>query len=180
MRQFSVRPAAAAGLIATVCIAVIAATVATAGMNVSKGSGGRITRVVARGSSDTISPGATSFVTLPGATAKITVPSGRQALVTARFTAESTCSGGGPASGWCSVRILFGTKPGLPAGGDGFAFDSTDSGNEDYSSQESHSVERFRTLGPGTYTVKVQTSIENGAVTFELDDWTLIVERSIK
>ena len=163
--------------------ATVAVTMAVAGTTIHKASGGKVTKVIARGSTEAFDHGVgTNFIPLPGARAKVTVPAGKRALVTARFSAETSCSNGTTGvSGHCAIRIMFGNKQGLPATGADYAFDSSDQGAEDYFSWEGHSMERFRTLGPGTHTIKVQTKTHNDPpLTFHIDDWTLIVERAIK
>ena len=107
----------------------------------------------------------------------IRVPAGTRAIILARFSAESSCSGA--ADGWCSVRIRIGGVDGLPVptGAEFFAFDSADDGTETSSSWESHAIERSRVLGPGTYVVRVQAAVSDAALTFRLDDMNLTVER---
>jgi len=127
----------------------------------------------------------TSFVNVPGASTTITVPSGQRALILARFSAESNCSGG-LVGNWCPARILIGGTEAAPASGADFAFDSVDSSEVAACTPgecgwESHSMDRSRgPLDPGTYNVRVQWMVENsfgGTSTFRLDDWSLTVER---
>jgi hypothetical protein len=59
-----------------------------------------------------------------------------------------------------------------------FAFDSTNQGKAGNGLGQSHSMDRSALLGPGTYTVKVQYRVTHGSVTFELDDWSLMVEKA--
>lgn len=110
------------------------------------------------------------YVDVTGATTSITVPSGENATILARFSAESDCTG--PAGSWCSAQIFIGASLGDPNSGTDFAFDSPPS-----SEWESHSMERVKNVGPGTYTVKVQVAVVSGATSFRVDDWTLTVER---
>ncbi len=119
----------------------------------------------------------TAFAGIPGATTTVTVPAGQTALIVARFTAESACSGG-TGSNWCSVRILIGGVEASPVTGLDFAFDSTDASTETSASWESHSMERVRRVGAGTYPVTAQWATTSGSTTFRLDDWTLTVERA--
>ncbi len=123
---------------------------------------------------DATTTNSTSFVDLPGASTTITVASNTRALVLARFSAESACSGG---TGYCPVRILINGTEADPAVGNDFAFDSTDGGNDTAASWESHAVERSRAyFTPGTYTVRVQYKTTQSATILRLDDWTLVVE----
>jgi hypothetical protein len=139
-------------------------------------AGGPITAVkVARGDSATTTS-STTYVNVPGASRRITVPGGQHALILARFSAESECSTGPPGS-TCSVRILIGGSEGKPASGLDFAFDSVGTGPTDDAS-ESHSMDRSRVLGAGTWAVRVQYAVSTAATTFRLDDWSLTVERS--
>lgn len=120
----------------------------------------------------------TTFANLPGAATNFSVPAGKQLLVLARFSGESSCYGG---AGWCSVRILIGSEA-APAVGVNFAFDSNDGGTESSGSWEGHSMDRTQgPLGPGTYNVQVQWRVVKtcsgcAATTFALDDWSLTVE----
>jgi hypothetical protein len=116
--------------------------------------------------------GNANFATLPGAETTIFVPQGTKALILARFTGESNCSGG---QGWCTVRILIGGLEAHPAAGKSFAFDGATMKGE----YASHAVERLRgPLGPGTYQVKVQWAISQENLSFWLDDWLLVIERA--
>jgi len=72
---------------------------------------------------------------------------------------------------------LIGGSEGKPASGLDFAFDSVGTGPTD-DSLESHSMDRSRVLGAGTWTVRVQYAVSTAATTFRLDDWSLTVERS--
>jgi hypothetical protein len=138
--------------------------------------GGPITAVkIARGANATTTS-STAYVNVPGASRRITVASGQRALILARFSAESECSGGPPGS-WCSVRIMIGNAEGKPAAGLDFAFDSVGVGPTD-DSRESHSMDRSRVLGAGTWTIRVQYAVNNTATNFQVDDWSLTVERS--
>jgi len=104
----------------------------------------------------------------------IVVPSGENALILARFSAESACYGG---TGYCSLRILINGVEMDPVASVDFAFDSTDLGRETAGSWESHSMDRSRVVGPGTYTIVVQRLSTQSATFFRLDDWSLTVER---
>ena len=117
---------------------------------------------------------------LPGATTTITVPDASQAFLLIRFTAESACYG--RVTGWCSIQILVNGQQAHPISGESYAFDTVTNEGPEY---EGHAAEKVSgTLGPGTYTVKVQRTIHItddppfvGQSVFRLDDWTLTVER---
>lgn len=182
MRSLSIRPVTALGAVFLACALAVVTTLALAGGVFSKGNGKGVSKVIARGriGPQTFTDGL-SFQNVTGATATVKVPPGRQALVTARFSAESTCVGtGGKGGPWCSVRILIGGAEGHPASSDGFAFDSSDAGDEGPFAWEAHAMERFRTVGPGEHVVKVQAIPTNAATEFTLSDWTLVVQRSLK
>jgi hypothetical protein len=117
-----------------------------------------------------------SWVDLPGASTTVTVPSGHKAMLLARFSGESACDGAGTET--CSIRVLIGGVEAAPAAGIADAFDSNDSGQETSNSWQADSIERWRSsLGPGSYTVKVQYRTNDADGTFYLDDWTLVAER---
>jgi hypothetical protein len=122
----------------------------------------------------------TTFVSIPGGTTSIPVAANSSVVITADFTAETACSGGGTSSNWCAARIGMGGAEGLPAAGINFALDSTDAGNETSSSWEGHSFSRSRritntTSSTITVVVGVQVAVTNSAVTFWLDDYHLRV-----
>jgi hypothetical protein len=161
--------------------ASVGAVLATAGIavavvaGVTGSSGGSITAVKVVRGADATTTTSTSYVNLPGASTTIHVPSGQHALILARFSAESRCSGGS-AGQYCTVKILIGGSSGKPATGSDFAFDSDSGAGNDW--WESHSMDRSRVLGPGTWTVRVQYAVTVATTTFRLDDWSLTVERS--
>jgi hypothetical protein len=119
---------------------------------------------------------AAAWTDVPGATRAVTVPAGSQRYLSARFSGESFCSGGG----WCSVRIVVVAPSGAvvemdPIVGTDYAFDSG-SGSTD--AWEGHAMERSSPkLNAGAYQVKVQAAVVAGATGFNLDDWTFVVER---
>jgi hypothetical protein len=182
MRSFNVKPATAIGAVFVACVVAVVTTLALAGGVISKGSGKTVDRVIARGRTggQTFTTAA-SWQNVDGAKVTVKVPSGQEALVTARFSAASTCVGssgkGGP---WCSVRIMIGGAQGHPQSAEFFEFDSSNAGTEGNFSWEAHAMERFRTLGPGEHVVQVQAIPMNGATSFTLEDWALVVQRSLK
>jgi hypothetical protein len=162
------------GVLALFATAGIAIAVAA---GVTKVSGGSITQVrVARGANATTT-NSTTYVNVPGASQKISVPNGQHALILARFSAESYCFGTSVAGNYCSVRIMIGGSEGAPATGFDFAFDTLGDANDWW---ESHSIDRSRVVGPGTWTVRVQYGVTDANTDFRLDDWSLTVERSRK
>ena len=152
---------------------VLAATAAIASRTAE--GGGSITGVKFVTENDAATTSSTSYVDLPGATTKIRVPRGQRALISARFSAESRCSGGIDGN-WCSVKILIGRKQGHPRSGSDFAFDAVGASDDRW---ESNSMERYRgPVGPGRYRVRVQWLVTDAATEFRLDDWTLSVQRA--
>ena len=182
MRSLNLRPVTALAAVSVACTMAVLATLALAGGVITKGSGKDVSRVIARGSTGSQSfTSSSSFQDVVGARATVKVPAGRQALITARFSASSRCMGtGGKGGPWCSVRILIGGSEASPASTENFEFDSSDAGDEGLYSWEGHAMERFRTVGPGRHVVKVQALPMNAATDFTLADWSLVVQRSLK
>jgi hypothetical protein len=137
------------------------------------GSGGPITRVLVRSSTGFVSTSSSTFVDVLYASRTLTVPAEQKALVTARFTAESECSGTN--GSWCTARIMAGTTQMNPPSGNDFAFDSPSSVGTD--NREGNAMERDIILSAGTYVIKVQYAIV-GTATFGVDDWHLTIESS--
>jgi hypothetical protein len=138
-------------------------------------NGGPITKVLVRTGSSATVTSSTSYVDLPSALRTLTVPAGQKALVTARFTAESNCTG--TAGNWCTVRIMANAVQMNPASGTDFAFDTaTGAGNDE--GWEGNAMERDIVLSAGTYSIKVQYAVIATPATFRLDDWHLTVESS--
>jgi len=135
----------------------------------------------------------TAFVTTTAApftnftTTTVYVPPG-DALVAARFSAESRCAEvGGTSSNWCEVRILIDGVEASPTEtiiGADFAFDSTDNGASSLGAYRSHSMDRARCVtNSSAATIPVTVEVEWGVTnndggstpSFWLDDWTLTV-----
>ena len=169
-------------LLASVAVALILAS-GTAFALLTIASGGSIQRVqIVRETSATFS-NAVAFNNVPGAAVSVSVPAGSTRLIMARFSAESSCSGGAGAQ-YCSVRIVAvnvdnGAVTELsPQSGLDFAFDSTDLASETFASWEGHSMDRSERLDAGNYRIVVQRAVTNAAVTFRLDDYSLTVEQA--
>ena len=113
-------------------------------------------------------PTVNTWTNVPSASVTVTIPAGTRRLISARFNAESLCTG----SGWCSVRVIYvraadGATAELgPQSGTDFAFDSAGG------SWEAHAIERTSTgfLPAGTYSVRVQAQRVNSSQ-FRLDDY---------
>ena len=130
-----------------------------------------------------------STVLVPFVSTTILVPAGFTALLSARFSAESSCiESGAASSSWCTVRISIGGVEAEPAGGSDFAFDSTDTGTEGFGSWESHSMDRHRCYTNTTgVNQNVPVRVEWGTVnddgvapppTFRIDEWSLVIQES--
>ena len=109
---------------------------------------------------------------IPGAKATIKVPAGKQALIIARFTAETVCYDISPDH--CSARIMIGGNQGHPASGRDFHIDSN-YGGETNESEKAHAMDRSLQVGSGKHVVKVQVAAM-GNTALRVDDWSLTVE----
>lgn len=168
----------------TLVLAVIGAAALLGGnaaLAVLTGAAGGVEgRIDTRGETNFSNTNSTVFVDLPGAT--ITVALSQSRLITARFTAESQCSGGAAAVAWCSVQIIATNAAGAstqlnPASGLDYAFDSNPPGaGDDF--WEGNAMERSLRLPAGTYRIRVQRAVTNAATTFRLDDWHFAVEQN--
>jgi hypothetical protein len=155
-----------------VVAAVLLLVGAGTALGVSSFLGVGIEDVYVKTSNHEFSTTSARFVNVPNATVVASVPGNR--AIRARFSAESSCGGGGGSVGdQCLARIVI--TPGgelNPRTPEGFAFDSF----EATASPEAHSMERISDeLAEDTYNAHVQVRVENG-ITFRLDDWTLSVE----
>jgi hypothetical protein len=163
-------------LVAMAVVAVVAAALTGTAIGLpSSDQGGIVNGVKVVRGTDLQETSSQTFVNFPDAVTTITVPSGQRALILARFSAESSCLSA-EQSGWCSVRILIGGIPAEPAQGLQFKFDSTPRFADDAFAY-AHSMERSRSVGAGTHTVRVQWATRNAR--FQLDDWHLTVERAV-
>jgi hypothetical protein len=174
MKLIKRRPLASLALAA---VLVGAGAAATAIAFPTGGVGGTITGVQVVRETARNATSSESWVSLPGAQTSITVPSGQRALIMARFSGESECSNTSGNPGACNVRILIGGVEGAPGSGDDFAFDTND--YPGFDTRESHSMDRSRSVGAGTYAVQVQYKVTAPAESFTLDDWSLAVERAV-
>lgn len=128
------------------------------------------------------------FEVLPGASTTIFVPPLTVALVNVGFSAETRCTGEGPAQDWCELSVTVGGNEASPMastfGPDTFAVDSTDSGNATMGNWRAHAFTRHICIRNGTdvpmaVPVAVNWKVTNfGGVppTFWVDDSALVVE----
>ncbi|TMJ97134.1 MAG: hypothetical protein E6G67_03405 [Actinobacteria bacterium] len=163
---------------AVVAVVAAAAGALAAGLpGVTGAGGGAVTAVRIVRNTTSQSTSSTSYANLPGATLLITAPRGQRALILARFSAESRCTGGSSGDP-CTVRILVDGVEAGPASGTDFAFDSSEGMVID-DLAESHSMDRSMAVGTGKHRVTVQWAV-GGTPTFTLDDWSLTVERVVR
>jgi hypothetical protein len=110
-----------------------------------------------------------SFTTVT--TESVTIPTSlNQALIVARFSGESLCSGA--SGGFCSVRILVDGVEMNPADSATYGFDSP--GDDPLGGNSSERTSGI--LLAGTHIVTVQAAVLNGATQFGIDDWQLTLE----
>lgn len=140
-------------------------------------AGGGVVQKRVATESTAFSTSSTSWVALPGSGVTISVPSRASRLVTAEFTAESTCSGNN--GSWCSARIVARRSGSstlvelFPRVGSDFAFDTATSGQDFW---ESHAINRSIRLGSGTWVVFVQGNALFSGSNLRLDDWHFHVD----
>jgi hypothetical protein len=158
-----------AGIIATVAVVITTLVVGTAYAVSFLRVGGATSRqyIIDQTNAWTV-PSVNTWTNVPSASVTVTIPAGTRRLISARFNAESLCTG----PGWCSVRVIYvrasnGATAELgPQSGTDFAFDSAGG------SWEAHAIERTSTtfLPAGTYSVRVQAQ-RVGSSSFRLDDY---------
>jgi len=193
------------GLVLAVLLAAAAAIAAARGDSpqqespapnvfVQGGASGGIyfTRVLTQTAPFTTS--STGYVTVTATS--LPVPANRSVLVSADFSAETRCSGGGTLasdSDWCQARMLIFRSGAAAAEGypqadtsdpeSPFALDSTDNGREGIGSWEGHAFSRSRVISNATGVtvnafVYVQVKVTNFNLTppaFWIDDYHLRV-----
>ncbi len=114
-------------------------------------------------------PGPNTWQTVPATGVGFSIPARR--IITASFSAESQCLGGG----WCAVRVLYSRNGGplvelAPQSGTDYAFDS------DGDAWDQHTVQRSSAtyVPAGNIRVVVQ-AMRVGSTSFRLDDYHLNV-----
>ncbi len=124
--------------------------------------------------------GATTATDLSGAGTTVKVPTGQKALLLIRFSADTACYGG-TSGGYdqCYVQVLVN---GNTAGPGEVSFDNNNNNTEAVTTslRDVHEMEWVKSVGAGTYTVQVQVRTDDSPccqVEFDLDHWTLTVER---
>ena len=171
-----------AGLV--LVLVAVTASVATAITLSSTVTGKSVTQVksvrstLAQQFTDTA--GATVATNLGGGSTSITVPAGQKALLLIRFSADTACFGG-TSGGYdsCYVQALVNGSVAQPGE---VAFDNNNNNTEAVllSQRDAHAMEWAKTVGAGTYTIQIKVRTDDSPcceVEFDLDHWTLTVER---
>ena len=123
--------------------------------------------------------GATTSKNLGGSVATIKIPKKQKGILLIRFASDTACFGG-ITGGFdsCYVRALVNNKVARPGE---VSFDNNNT-NTESNQREAHSMDwSYGPVGPGTYTVRIQVRTDESPcclVTFDLDHWTLTVERA--
>ena len=157
-------------IVAGVTAASLSLATAAYALTTFRSGGATVKQFVATSTDAWMAPGPNTWQTVPATGITVTVPSGQKRLLTASFSAESQCQGGG----WCSVRIVYvnssATVELAPASGNDYAFDS------DGDTWDQHTVQRSSPgwLSAGSYRVYVQAQ-RVSATSFRLDDYHLTV-----
>ncbi len=174
-------PVKIAILVLAMTLVAVAASVATAITFSSTVTGKSVTQVKAVRSTlaqqFTDDGGAIAATDLTGGSTTVTVPAGQKALLLIRFSAATACYGGaGGGYDSCYVQALVNGSAVAPGE---VAFDNNNT-NTESTQLEANSMEWARTVGAGTYTVQIQVRTDESPcclVTFDLNPWTLTVER---
>jgi hypothetical protein len=153
-------------------------------------SPGYVAETFAQSDNNPSSTTSTSYTNVSNATQPVTVPSGETDKLIVFFSGESVCYGGTSLQK-CLLKITVdGTELSPAAGADAF-FDNNDQGlsssdhtiNDSFRAKTSgdayqHAIVRTSSnLSAGSHTVQVQFSVTNATTAFNLDDWSLVVQR---
>ncbi len=149
-------------------------------------SPGYVAETLNSSSTSTNDTSSTSFSGLNDASIKVSVPSGETDKLVVFFSAKDACYGG-TALKRCLVRLTVdGNELSPSSGGDAF-FDNngyksvqggTGSVVNSSGSQSTHAIVRFSgNLGSGSHTVQAQFATESSAISFRINEWSLVVQR---
>ena len=134
---------------------------------------GPINQIVDFSDTDEFSTTSETWADLPGSSLKLVIPAGPRQLVMVRFTAKAACEG--PDQGYvCRARIMAGNAEMLPNSGNFFVIATNTVAN--VSAPLGAAMDRSLTLGPGTYTIKVQYETGSFNNDLLLGDWHLNVQ----
>jgi hypothetical protein len=113
---------------------------------------------------------------IPGMSLTISVPAHTTAVIDARFSAETSCSGGGSSSNWCVAEIRVDGKEARPGDGSDFAFSSTQSGVNTVRNWSSNAMERLAQVSSRstatTHTIQVLGFVTDFSSTGTQEFWT--------
>ena len=115
--------------------------------------------------------GNTFFTQVPGATVGVSVAVGTSRCIKVRFTAATKCTSFSFPGGVCFVRPLISNVPFFPATPGGTPFNGGASFRE-----TANAFQWVRRVGPGNYTIVLQSRVNDPSIDFQIDDWTLEVE----
>jgi hypothetical protein len=123
----------------------------------------------------------TTWAPVGGSSVTVSVPSGPWRLATATFSGYTSCTG--PQATYCSVRIMA-RKSGTtswtelyPRASLNYAIDAVGA-TADY--WEGHSVDRSKTLSPGTWTVRAEGATSDPGTNLVIGPWHHKVQLHIR
>jgi hypothetical protein len=153
-------------------------------------SPGYVAEVLSQSGNADVATTSTTYTNLNGGSLTVTVPSGETDKLVAFFSGESVCYGAPtpPVLEQCLLKINVDGTEMSPAGGSDAFFDNNDLGVKGSSptifnpkssgDRYQHAIVRVSgNLSAGSHTVQVQYSVTNSSTAFNLDDWTLVVQR---
>jgi hypothetical protein len=114
----------------------------------------------------------TAFVLIPGATTSFVV--GNFACIKVLFTAETACRNAVATSttaDYCVIRATINGAEMNPAAGGSQVIDS------ESDTPQGHAFEWIDTVGEGNNIIRIERRVLNSATRFQVDDWTLEVQR---
>jgi hypothetical protein len=110
----------------------------------------------------------TAFQLIPGATTQFVV--GNFACIKVLFTAETACRTSNAAD-YCVIRATLNGVEMNPAAGGTQVIDS------ESNTPQGHAFEWIAEAGEGNQVIRIERKVLNAATRFQVDDWTLDVER---
>jgi hypothetical protein len=171
-----------------VAVAIVAATSAMGvgaalkralGLNIGTGNGIGAVKIATNDAMYTTN--AQTFTTVPGEAVNIPVGAGQSVIITADYSASTSCYPTGPGSApsaagqidVCNARIVIGGIEGYPQAGGAFGFDSSDGGTEGFISWEGHEFSRSRRIANTSnqtqnYSVYVQVATSDPGTSLSL------------
>lgn len=119
-----------------------------------------------------------TWTPIAGSSVSVSVPSGPWRIANATFAGQTSCAGT-PAAAYCSVRIVA-RKSGSVAWSElyprgNWAIDAVSSPSPETDFWEGNSVERSKTLAPGTWTVRAEARTSVDTTSLDVAAWHLKV-----